>query len=135
MDCLRPYWASFEDFRAVALHVTIAPKYLTTSHPLQATSFPRNLLEQATKGFLVRFGMPPRAHKQKDRGLPASGLQSTKTPVSQSHSLPGHVSMWHTYLDYKGQRKVEEKQKARGKCLQKCTSSIISMITTSLTNY
>ena len=94
--------------------MTIAPKYLTTSHPLQATSFPRNLLEQATKGFLVRFGMPPHAHKQKDRGLPASRFQSTKTPVSQSHSLPGHVSTWCTYLGYKGQRKVEEKQKARG---------------------
>jgi hypothetical protein len=40
-----------------------------------------------------------------------------------------------SYLGYKGQRKVEEKQKARAKDLQKGTSSIISIVTTSLTNY
>jgi hypothetical protein len=40
-----------------------------------------------------------------------------------------------SYLGYKGQRKEEEKQELRAKYLQKSTPSIISMITTSLTDY
>ena len=49
--------------RVTCDHCTQIFNHLT---PTASNFFPRNLLEQATKGFLVRFGMPPHAHKQKD---------------------------------------------------------------------